>query len=302
MTRFGVKITQNGYTFNEISRVCVEAERVGFESFWVADHMYCWGRKPTEEISLECWTILSALSTLTRRIRLGTLVVCNLFRHPAVLAKISSSMDAVSGGRLEFGIGACGPSTPPELNGYGLAFPKRAERLQRLRESLEILKAMWTQPRASFQGEFYHVKDAICNPKPVQKPHPPIWIGGEREDILEITAKYGDGWNCRRFPLDEFRATVEKLEAHCSTHGRKGTDIQRSWQGPVLIARDEGELKEKEHRYGVNPGAIVGTPDEITAQIQRYVDAGATYFMFYFQDDKELSSLSLFAEKVSPNF
>jgi alkanesulfonate monooxygenase SsuD/methylene tetrahydromethanopterin reductase-like flavin-dependent oxidoreductase (luciferase family) len=264
--------------------------------------MYCWGRKPTEETSLECWTILSALAAVTRRIRLGTLVACNLFRPPAVLAKISSSVDAISKGRLEFGIGTGGPSTPPELAGYGLFYPKRGERVQRLREAIEIILAMWTQPRASFSGQYYRVAEAICSPKPVQQPHPPIWIGGEREDILEIAAKQGNGWNCRRFPLDEFRATVEKLNALCVRQGRGADAVVKSWQGPLVIGRDESDFREKGKKYGLPPGAIAGPPSTVTEQIQRYVDAGAQYLMFYFVDDKELKSLELFAEKVAPNF
>ncbi|MBI2185328.1 MAG: LLM class flavin-dependent oxidoreductase [Thaumarchaeota archaeon] len=302
MVKFGVKITQNNYSFDDISNVCLEAERVGFESFWVADHMFSWGRKPTEDVSLECWTILSSLATKTKRIRLGTLVVCNLFRPPPVLAKISSSFDVISGGRLEFGIGTCGPSTPPELSGYGFSLPKRAERLQRLRESIEILKTLWTQQRSSFQGQYYRLTDAICSPKPLQKPHPPIWIGGEREDVLDITAKYANGWNCRRFPLEQYRKTVETLDSYCVKYGRKPSDVQKSWQGPVLIGKDEADLKEKMGKYGINPGALVGTPDKITEQIQRYIDAGASYLMFFFQDDRALKSLGLFAEKVAPNF
>ena len=230
MVKFGVKIVQKGYQIAQISKLCLTAEALGFDSFWVADHMYSWGRKPTNEPAFECWTLLSTLSAMTKTIRLGSLVTCQLFRHPALLAKMTSSFDVLSGGRLNLGIGACGPSTPIELGGFGLQFPKRAERLERLVETLEILKMMWTSDKSSFAGKYFTLTDALNSPKPMQKPHPPILVGGERDDILKVAAEHANLWNCRRLRLGDFRRKVEQLDSYCIANGRNAGDLGKSWR------------------------------------------------------------------------
>lgn len=302
LVKFGVKIVQKGYQMDQIASLCLAAEQMGFDSFWVADHMYSWGRKPTNEPALECWTLLSALSTMTKTVRLGSLVVCQLLRHPALLAKMTSTLDVLSGGRLNFGIGACGPSTPTELRGFGLPFPKRAERLERLGETLEILKSMWTKERTNYSGKHFILTDVLNSPKPVQKPHPPILIGGEREDILKLAAKYADLWNCRRLGLEEFGIKANHLNSYCSSNGRTSSTLVKSWQGSIMIARSDLELQEKMKRYPPEEGMMIGTPEDITEKIRGYVDAEAGYFMFHFQDDSNNQSLELFADHVMTNF
>jgi alkanesulfonate monooxygenase SsuD/methylene tetrahydromethanopterin reductase-like flavin-dependent oxidoreductase (luciferase family) len=302
MAKFGVKVSQSAYQYNEVLKICQTAENAGFQSFWLADHMFSWGRKPTTDPSLECWTLLTALTVLTSWIRLGTLVICNLFRHPAILAKMSSSLDVISNGRLTVGLGACGPSTPFELSGFGINFPQRAERVARLEETLQILKLMWTGEKIDFSGNYYKLKDVLNYPKPVQRPYPPIAIGGERDDILRLAAKYANIWNNRRLPLDEFKERSARLNEFCREYGRRESDVVKSWQGPVLIAKSENELGEKLKKYPPERGAFVGTPEKVIEGIQKYVDAGVEYFMLYFQDDTEFKSLELFAEKVFPAF
>ena len=298
LTKFGVKIVQAGYSYEQISSLCLAAEATGFDSFWVADHMYSWKRKPTDRYALESTTILSSLAALTSRIRLGTLVICNLFRHPAVLAKVASSIDSISKGRLELGMGAGGPSTPAELSGFGMAIPKRRERIERLAEAIQVVKAMWSEDIANYTGRYYKLSGVINNPKPVQKPHPRIWVGGERDDVLHVAAKYANGWNCRRYSPDAFKERVRALEALSSK------TMEKSWQGSILLGKSESDLAEKKQRYGVEEGAIAGTCEQVIAKIQEYVNAGATYFMFHFHDDLEPGhgSLALFHERVAPNF
>ena len=302
MVKFGVKISQFAYDFAQVSNICKTAEESGFDSFWLADHMYSWGRKPTRDPSFECWTLLSYLAAMTRRIRLGTLVICNLFRHPAILAKMSSSLDVISGGRLTLGIGACGPSTPFELGGFGISFPKREERLGRLEETLQILKLMWTQDTIDFSGRYYSLKNVYNSPKPLQKPHPPIGIGGEREDILKLAAKHANLWNNRRLPLEAFKEKNTRLDELCREYGRSENALMRSWQGSVLIGRNEEELADKLKKYRPERGAFVGTPEKVIESVASYVDAGAEYFMLYFEDDIDLSSIQLFADQVLPAF
>jgi alkanesulfonate monooxygenase SsuD/methylene tetrahydromethanopterin reductase-like flavin-dependent oxidoreductase (luciferase family) len=303
LAKFGVKISQSAYEYSQVTNLCTTAEDAAFDSFWIADHMYSWGRKPTDDPSLECWTLLTALAVQTKRISLGTLVVCNLFRHPAILSKMSSSFDVISRGRLKLGIGTCGPSTPFELGGFGMSFPKRAERVDRLEETLQILKAMWTEEKINFSGKFYTLKDVYNFPKPLQKPHPPIGIGGERDDILRLAAKYGDFWNNRRLPLEDFKQKSKRLDELCREYGRKEKDLMRTWQGSVLIAKNESQLQEKIKKYTPDRGCFVGTPEKVIEGLQEYVDAGVEYFMLYFEDDvDDLESLNLFSEKVIPAF
>lgn len=296
MLRFGVKISQDGYEYDQILSICQEAERLGFDSFWLADHMYCWGRKVTEATSLEVWTTLSSLAPVTSKIRLGIMAVCQLFRSPALLAKMASTFDNISGARLELGMGACGPSTPTELIGYGYDVPRRAERLARLRETLQILKLLWTETITTFQGKYYHLQDAINNPKPIQKPHPPIWIGGEMHDILELTAEFANGWNCRRLGLEELDKKLDELRSLCSQNGRDFKTISKSWQGQILVADSSAETQEKKEKSDI----IGGTPDQCISDIQQYADHGIDYFLLRFQGDKSLKPLQTFAEKVMP--
>jgi alkanesulfonate monooxygenase SsuD/methylene tetrahydromethanopterin reductase-like flavin-dependent oxidoreductase (luciferase family) len=246
--------------------------------------------------------LLTALAVLTKRIRLGTLVICNLFRHPAILAKMSSSLDVISGGRLTLGIGACGPSTPFELGGFGITFPKRLERIERLEETLQIVKLMWTSEKIDFSGKYYALRDVYNFPKPIQKPHPPIGIGGERDDILRLAAKYANLWNNRRLPLQEFKQKTNRLDQLCREYGRDGKDLLRTWQGSVLIAKNEVALQEKLKKYPPERQRLVGTPEQVIEKIRQYVDAGVEHFMFYFEDDVELTSLDIFAEHVFPAF
>ena len=169
--------------FARIRDVVLECERLGYHSVWLDDHLM-FGEQPI----LECWTTLSALSIVTTRIRLGSMVACNSFRNPALLAKIAASLDVISGGRLEFGIGAGIQET--EHRAYGFSFPKSHVRIERLREAIEVINALWSEEKVSYKGKHYNLEKAICEPKPLQKPHPPITIGGsgEKKDVESNSA------------------------------------------------------------------------------------------------------------------
>src|SRR4051812_28925964 len=176
-----------------MSGVAVEAERLGFDSVWLYDHFHT---VPTQELeaTFECWISTAALARDTTTIRIGQMVSCNSYRNPAYLAKVASTVDVLSNGRLDFGIGA--GWYQPEYSAYGYDFPDGPTRLKMLGEALQIFHAMWTEPYATFEGQFYQVRGAINEPKGVQKPHIPIWIGGGGEKVtLKLVAKYGDACN-----------------------------------------------------------------------------------------------------------
>ncbi len=290
--------------FEILKNIVLECERLGYDAVWLDDHLMYnnWS-------ILECWTTLSALSSLTSRIRLGTMVSCNQHRNPALLAKAAATLDVLSNGRLEFGIGA--GVQEAEHTAYGFGFPKLSVRIEQLGEASEAITRLWTQEKTTYQGKHYTLKDAVCEPKPLQKPHPPITVGGSGEKhTLKVTAKYADRFDWGFLPsLDLYKRKLEVLEKHCLTVGRDFGEIEKScWPGgQVLIAQNQRELNEKISK--LKPAntsledfknvSLVGTPDECLERLQVYVDLGVTYFMLFFADLPSMDGLRLFAEAVA---
>jgi alkanesulfonate monooxygenase SsuD/methylene tetrahydromethanopterin reductase-like flavin-dependent oxidoreductase (luciferase family) len=206
---------------------------------WVVDHLHGYP-KPDENPLLECWTLLSALAIETKKIRLGPFVLNINNRNPALVAKMATTLDNISKGRLSFGAGAGGMNRAKtqkslgyeyEFKAFGIPFPeKSATRIKKLDEGLEISKRMWTQGIASYQGEHYSITNAICLPKPVQKPYPPIWIGcGCGTKVMRIVAKHADGWNIMgASSIEDYHSALEKLEKACEKVGRNSNEIKTS--------------------------------------------------------------------------
>ena len=232
--------------FRLLKNIVLECETLGYDSVWLDDHLM-YNNWPI----LESWTTLSALSSLTSKIRLGTMVSCNQHRNPALLAKTAATLDVLSNGRLEFGIGA--GVQEAEHIAYGFDFPKPRVRVERLGEALEVITRLWTKEKATYQGKHYSLKDAVCEPKPLQKPHPPITVGGSGEKYtLKVTAKYADRFDWGFLPtVDVYKRKLEVLESHCKAVGRDFGEIERScWPGgQVLIAKDQKELTEKISKF-----------------------------------------------------
>ena len=298
---FGEKNTSP--LFNRVRDVVLECERLGYHSVWLDDHLM-FGKRPI----LECWTTLATLSSLTTRIRLGTMVLCSSFRNPALLAKMTATLDVISGGRLEFGIGA--GVQKEEHIAYGIRFPEARIRIERMKEAVEIIKKMWTEKKASYKVKHYEISEAICEPKPLQKPHPPITIGGGGEKLtLKVTAQYADRYDFGYLPsLKLYKHKLEVLENYCRAVGRNPQEIEKScWPGgQVLIARDKKELGEKllqrkPKRVTIDDFEklnLVGTPDDCLKKLQPYADLGVTHFMLFFGDLPILDGLRLFAGSV----
>ncbi|HJT57084.1 MAG TPA: TIGR03560 family F420-dependent LLM class oxidoreductase, partial [Ktedonobacteraceae bacterium] len=210
----------------------LEADTVpSLEHAWAFDHFIPLGPDPTGP-QLEGWTLLGALAARTERLRLGLMVTGNIYRNPAVLAKIGATVDNISHGRLDFGIGAGWNEL--ECNMYGIPLYKPGERIRRLGEACEVVKLLWTETVANFDGKYYQLKDARCEPKPVQKPYPPFVIGGSGEQLtLRVVAKYADIWNFVGGGIDTFRHKNEVLNGYCAEIGRDPAAIQRSIQWPI---------------------------------------------------------------------
>ena len=205
--KFGVRMHQHGYDFDELKRVWIQADRLGYHSATLYDLL--------NAPALECWTALSALAALTERIRLTPLVLGNTYRPPALLAKMSATLDVISGGRLELGIGAGGGRGDHQAS--GLPFPSTAERVRMLEEAVELIKRSWTEPSATFQGRYYSLEQSVNEPKPVQQPHPPVLIGGHGEThLLRSVAGHADICNIGfEMSLEEHRSKMEIVQRHC---------------------------------------------------------------------------------------
>jgi F420-dependent oxidoreductase-like protein len=227
--RFGIKTAPQFTTYDDILRVWQEADSVpAIEHAWAFDHFIPLGPDPTGP-QLEGWTLLSALAARTEHLRIGLMVTGNIYRHPAVLAKIGATVDAISHGRLDFGIGAGWNEL--ECSMYGIPLYAPGERIRRLGEACEVIKRLWTETVANFDGKYYQLKDARCEPKPVQKPFPPYVIGGSGEQLtLRVVAQYANIWNFVGGSIDTFRHKNKVLEEHCAAVGRDPNTIERSIQ------------------------------------------------------------------------
>lgn len=296
----------------------LKAEELGFDSVWAADHLLL-GNNHAE---YECWTLLSMIAGMTENIRIGSLVLCNEFRNPALLAKMGATLDVVSNGRLELGLGA--GWNQAELENYGWKFRDGFERLMRLDESIRLIKEMWTEGVATFDGERYQTKNAYCEPKPIQNPHPPILVGGTGEQItLKLVAKHADIWNApiMRGHPDNLRRKMSVINDHCDSVGRDYEHIEKSWESLVLCTRDETKReqmidllfpiiqtqgKNKEWnvptRDELDEYLIIGSPERCVEAIERRVNLGITKFQLWFVDYPDFSGMELFADEVIPQF
>jgi F420-dependent oxidoreductase-like protein len=286
--------------------IAVKAEELGYDSIWVYDHFHNVPR-PAHEAVFECWTTIAAISQRTSRVRLGQMVGCNSYRNPAVLAKITSTVDVISGGRLDWGIGAGWYEN--EYKGYGFEFPKPKDRIGMLNESVEIVRSMWTQAETDYDGRYYKVSRANCDPKPLQQPHPPIWIGGGGEQLtLRVVAKYADYSNFGGKP-DEWKRKREILKGHCKAVGRDEETIGKTWSPEVFIRSTEAEVVAAgtkslwgEPFEAWRDANLVGTPEQVSEKIQTYVDLGCTGFIPWCPDYPSTETMELFAQHVMPNF
>jgi F420-dependent oxidoreductase-like protein len=281
-------------------------EGSGYDSIWVYDHFHT---HPVvkQESTFEAWTLMAALAAVTERARLGQMCTCALYRPPAMLAKVAANVDVISGGRLDVGIGA--GWSKKEFDAYGYDYPSDGERLDMLEEAVQVLKAMWIQDEATFIGKHYSVEGAINRPRPLQRPHPPLWIaGGGEKRTLRIVAEYGDFSNFGD-DLDDFRHKSNVLQGHCEIVGRDFGEIGRSCHRMSVIGRNEADVRRKlevaarrractvEEFAGEH---FVATVDRAVEEMGEFIDAGCVEMILYFYDMGEGDSMELFASEVIP--
>lgn len=305
---FGIQTSQEDATYEEIRDIWKEAERLGFDSAWNYDH-FVPIRGDRDGPCLEGWTMLAALAAETEKIRIGTLVTGNTYRNPAVLAKMATTVDHISRGRLYLGIGAAW--FEPEHEAYGIPFYTARERAERLEEALQVVRKLWTEDRPSFQGRFYTLKEAPFSPKPVQKPHPPIVIGGQgKKWIVPLVGRYAQGWNA---PIgltpEDVRERVRIIQEECEKVGREACDVEVSaffvlysitdvpLAGPAIRTFARVVAGKRVAR-----SLLAGSADSIANTIQKYVDAGVTHIVMNIQPPYDPELLRRFAREVMPRF
>jgi alkanesulfonate monooxygenase SsuD/methylene tetrahydromethanopterin reductase-like flavin-dependent oxidoreductase (luciferase family) len=304
---FGVTIPQIKRTWQEAKENSLEFEAMGYDSLWVCDHLY--GPQSPQIPILEAWSLVSAVAAVTSKVEIGTLVTPAGMRNAAQLGKVIATIDNIAEGRIIPGLGA--GWMPREFTDFGVPFLSTGQRLGQLRETVELLKRMWTEPSVSYDGKYVKAANLVCEPKPVRVP--PILIGGAGEKVtLKLAAQHADIWNNLAGHQAALPRKAEILKEHCKAVGRDPSSITISQQCLVTIAPDEasaGPMVDTAKKiFGghmgdpTGPLAIAGSPQRVREQIQKHIDLGCTMFVmeFFGRDTKEAGKL--FAETVLPHF
>ena len=310
MTRLdiGLYVPQMGFSYQDVLHRAQRCEELGIGSLWLYDHLY--GPGVPDIASLEAWTLATALLSRTERLRVGHMVLCNQFRHPAVLAKMATTLDQISAGRLELGIGS--GSIEDEHTRTGLEWGTFAERSQRLGETLQILTQAFADERIDFAGTHYRVRDMPIVPGPVQRPRPPITVGGVGEKYtLPLVARYADVWNVPTYALGEFERKVSVLRTICEDIGRDPAGIVLSVEAVMALAPDDAALPKvqqiAERRFGgpgfgLHEGGLIGTPQVIAERLNELQLLGFQQVVLFTHDRASDETLELLASTVLAEF
>ena len=290
--------------WDTIIEASARIEKLNYASVWVYDHFHT-VPSPTQDPTFECWSLMAALSQVTENVRIGQMCTCNSYRNPAYLTKVASTIDSMSGGRLEFAIGA--GWYDQEYKAYGYDYPSAGVRLKMLEEALQIYIAMTTQDKASFEGNYYKIKDAINQPKPLQKPYPPLWVcGGGEKVTLKLLAKYGDygNWDV---DVEGFVHKSKILKTHCEEQNRNYSDIKKTLHTNVIIGNNEKDLDAKINKIVDVTGIpkemyidrpLVGVKEKVFDTIDEFSSVECEYLIAYIPDIVWGDTLEILSEKL----
>ena len=308
--RFGLQINPyldgpTGNAWDALERVARALDRSAFDSLWLYDHFLYEGGypgHPLPEPVLECFTALGALAVVTERLRLGQLVLGIPYRNPAMTAKMATTLDLISHGRSILGIGSGWHQREYEAYGWG-EFEPLGVRMRRLEEAVRCILKLWTERPASFQGEFYRLDSVEEMPYPIQKPHPPIMVGGSGERVtMRLVAQYADWCNVQGDP-ETIGRLLGTIRENCERMGRPYETITRSMYTTIFLGRDEADVAAKRERLGhyiPKRGALIGTPEQVADMLAAYARVGIEYVIFRTPDWVDLEPVMLFSERVIP--
>lgn len=308
--RFGLQINpyffgETGNPWDSVAPIARAVDASGLDSLWVYDHFLYEGGypgHPDPEPVMECFTILGAIAAITERVRLGQLVLGIPYRNPAMTAKMATTLDLISHGRTILGIGAGWHQREYEAYGWGDWEPV-GTRMRRLEEAVQVILALWGEQPASFEGEFYRLQSLTENPKPAQRPHPPIMIGGSGEKVtLRLVAQYAQFCNVGG-DAETVGRLLEALRGHCERLGRPWDEITKSAYTMVMIGRDEAEVERKREqlsRYIPRRGALIGTPEQLIEAFREYARVGVEYMVFRMPDWTDVEAIQVFDRTVVP--
>jgi len=307
--KFGIQTPPQLTTWENLRAAWRLIDQLGFDTAWVFDHFFPILQPQPTGPCFEGWTVLTALAAETTMVQLGVLVTGNTYRNPAVLAKMAATLDHTSGGRLIMGIGA--GWFEREHNAYGIEFYSTAQRIKRCDEAADIIKRLWSEDKVTFDGQYYHLQDAYCEPKPLQQPRPPLMIGGAGEKLmLRVVARHADIWNTFG-SADLFRHKIAVLREHCSAVGRNIDEIEISWAGSMLVT-DSAEEKNRlvgamARAFGITaeqmePGMLVGPASEVRDKMHRLIETGVTHFIGIASPPFDHDALRRIAYEIVPEF
>lgn len=309
---FGVQIEpQFGFTFEQVKTITEAALKNRFSTIWFSDH-FLLDKDSTDRMLLDPWLMMTALTQQFTTVRVGSMVFCQSYRNPALMAKMAASLDVLSDGRLEFGIGAGWKEI--EYNAYGYPFPPAKIRIEQLNEAIQIIRGIWTNERFTFTGKHYQVNDVISFPKPIQKPMP-IWVGAQngKEFMLRATAKYGDAINIAWMSTpDELDKRFSRLADLCQKYGRDISDIKKTlglWtrifdteeekEATIMENAKTRNIPIKEYRKRIDK-ALWGTLDSVVSRLRDFKKSNVEHLIFMFPHEQEIDNIKVFGKSVLP--
>ena len=309
---FGIQIEpQFGFEYTDISNIAEKGLDNGFGTLWFSDH-FMLDADSTDRVLLDPWLVMTALVREFSELRVGSLVFCNSYRNPALHAKMAATLDVLSEGRLEFGIGAGWKKL--EYDTYGYEFPGDMTRIAQLAEAIQIIRSIWLEDKANFDGEHYKIKDLVSFPKPIQNPHPTIWVGTMygKQHMLKLTAKYGDGINLAwAFTSEQLELIFKQLDGYRKDYGRP-EEIKKSVGFWTSVFEDETDMEKavvegakkrniplEKYRERI-ASSMWGTPEDLVEKLQAYKNLGVTHSIFMFPQEEEIKQIEIFGKKVIP--
>lgn len=305
-TDFGVFISPEGHSYTEIKEMAQRTDELDYHSIWLSDHLH--GMYESQAAPRhECWTLGTALAATTKKVKFGQLTMATPFRNPALIAKMAATLDNITYGRVILSIGAGWHRD--EFKGYGYDFGSVGSRSTRLEEAARIIKLLWTEEHPNYEGKYYNIDGAYCNPKPVQNPMPLMIAGDGEKRTLKTAARYGDMTNYAEWTgtPETFKAKTEILYKHCEKENRDPDEITKTWAAFVFIDESMEKSTEKMNKRfeGITwnqPGrGLVGTPESIRQDIYKYMDAGVEMFILSFLGGEWNKEATLFKEEIISN-